>query len=250
MAILRQGSALPAAALIGLSLTGPAFAGPSDYVFSPIVVQGEREIDFKAGVARARDGGRTAKASLGFGYGVTERWFSEFYAIWHKEPGAPRSFDAWEWENKFQLTETGQYPVDIGLLLEIERPQERSEGYEVKWGPLLQTDFSNQVQGNLNLLLTRHLRAESGATPQLSYQWQLKYRWRPAFEYGVQGFGELGTWDHWLPASAQVHQFGPAVFGKVHLVGRQAIEFNAAWLFGRGPAAPSHTLRLQAEYEF
>ena len=33
-------------------------------------------------------------------------------------PGESHGFDAWEWENKFQLIETGKYPVDIGLLLE------------------------------------------------------------------------------------------------------------------------------------
>ena len=70
------------------------------------------------------------------------------------EPGASTGFDAWEWENKFQFTETGKYPVDIGLLLEIERPKDRSEGYEYRWGPLLQADITQSLQANLNLLLS------------------------------------------------------------------------------------------------
>ncbi len=46
-------------------------------------------------------------------------------------------------------------------------------------------------------------------------------------------------------------RIGPAIFGKVKLgEGRQAIRYNAAFLFGETPATPRHTFRLQAEYEF
>ena len=44
--------------------------------------------------------------------------------------------DAFEWENKFQVTEAGEYPVDLGFIVELERPQDRSEGYEMRVGPL------------------------------------------------------------------------------------------------------------------
>jgi hypothetical protein len=60
-----------------------------------------------------------------------------------------------EWENKFQLTETGKYPVHVGFMLEIERPEDRSEGDEYKWGPLLQSEF-DPWQANLNLLIEKH----------------------------------------------------------------------------------------------
>jgi len=97
--------------------------------------------------ASARSTSKPARASC-----ATSWWFTELYAKWHHEPGAPSAFDAWEWENKFQLTETGKYPVDVGFLLEIERPKDRSEGYEYKWGPLLQSEFG-LWQANLNLLI-------------------------------------------------------------------------------------------------
>jgi hypothetical protein len=31
--------------------------------------------------------------------------------------------------------------VDVGFLLQIERPKDRGEGYEYKWSPLLQLEF-------------------------------------------------------------------------------------------------------------
>ena len=123
---LRAG-ALAALALTIQTLPTAASAGPADYVSSPIVEEGEREIDLKLGSAKFRDGTRETQQSLGLGLGVNSWWFTELYAIWHKEPGEPYSFDAWEWENKFQLTETGRYPVDLGFLFEIERPRDHGE---------------------------------------------------------------------------------------------------------------------------
>ncbi len=250
MTTARRAGALFAFACLSNFVNTAADAGPSDYVFTPLVEEGEREIDLKAGTSKFRDATRANQESLGLGYGATSWWFTELYAIWHKEPGERHGFDAWEWENKFQLTETGKYPVDVGFVLEIERPKNRSEGYELKWGPLLQTDFGRDLQGNLNLLLQKHVRAETAGKAELGYQWQLKYRWRPQFEYGVQGFGSLGPWNDWESSSAQSHVVGPAIFGRVRVAERQAIKYNAAWLFGIGSGSPRNTLRMQAEYEF
>jgi hypothetical protein len=245
------------AALAGASLalattfaTIPALAGPADYVYEPAVEYGEREIDFKAGTAKLRDGDRESAQSIGLGWGVTQRWFTEFYAKWHQTPDEGKGFDAWEWENKFQLTETGQYPVDIGLIVEIERPKNRAEGYEVRWGPLFQADITNNVQANFNVLLEKHYRADEPSPAELQYQWQVKYRYKPEFEFGAQGFGEVGPWDHWAPSSEQAHIAGPAIFGKFHVGPKQVIKYNAAVLFGLNHGAPKNTFRLQAEYEF
>lgn len=245
-------TALTAGALAALACltAAPAFAGPSDYVKSPIVEEGEKEIDFKAGTAKLRDGTRETAYSLGVGWGATSWWFTELYAKWHKEPGESHGFDAWEWENKFQLTEHGKYPVDIGFLLEIERPRDRSEGYELRWGPLLQADLASQVQANLNLLIEKHVRAAAAGKAELGYEWQVKYRWRPSFEFGLQGFGDVGPWNHWEPHSEQPHIAGPAIFGKVKVGNTQVIKYNAGLLFGLTDGAPKHTFRMQAEYEF
>lgn len=243
----RAGAAFALCCLIQPAVS---FAGPSDYVHVPTVEYGEREIDFKAGTVKNRDGTRASEYSLGFGWGVTPWWFTELYAKWHKEPGERHDFDAWEWENKFQLTETGKYPVDVGFLLEIERPKDRSEGYEYKWGPLLQAEFGPKVQANLNLLIEKHIRTENAGKAELGYEWQLKYRWRPELEFGAQGFGDVGPWNHWEPHSEQPHKAGPALFGQFKLGQKQVIKYNAAILFGLTDAAPRNTFRLQAEYEF
>ena len=246
--IARAAALLSATACLTYGTT--ALAGPADYVYTPNVEQGEREIDFKLGSAKARDGTRESATSIGFGYGVNAWWFTELYAKVKRETPERWRFDAIEWENKFQLTETGKYPVDLGVLVELERPQDRSEGWELRFGPLFQAELTPSIVGNVNLLFGRHYRSETPSPMSMDYQWQLRYRLKPEFEVGAQGFGSLGPWRDWLLSSQQEHKAGPAIFGKVKLAGRQAIKYNAAWLVGANSNTPRNTLRLQTEFEF
>lgn len=231
----------------------PAWADPADYVKVPVVEYGERELETKFGTAKLAGGeGRISAGTIGLGYGVTPFWFTEAYLKYQKAPNERTRFDAIEWENKFQLTETGKYPVDLGLFVELEVPRDRKEGYEFRFGPLLQTEF-NRIQVNSNFFLKRQVRAGAGGDPQvteLHYQLQAKYRLRREFEFGVQAFGELGKWNHWGSHDEQNHRMGPAIFGKFPLGGKEAIRYDVAWLVGISKVAPDSTLRLQLEYEF
>jgi hypothetical protein len=245
---------LAAAAAFGLPLA--VHAGPEDYIQVPAVEYGEREIDFKAGTWQLRgdEPARQSRASLGFGWGGTPWWFTEAYVKYDKTSPDHVKYDAFEWENKFQLTEPNQYFVDVGLLTEIEIPRARKvEGYEFKIGPLFQWD-TGAVRWNANLFLERVFRGESDPDEprhtELSYQLQAKYSIRRELEAGVQVFGEMGPWNHWEPHNEQQHRIGPALFGKVKLEGRQAIRWNAAYLFPATSGTPKNSFRLQAEYEF
>jgi len=225
-----------------------AWADPDDYVSTPEVEYGEKEIDFKYGVATKKDEPSAQAASLGVGYGVTEWWFTEFYLKGMRE-GSQSAFDAFEWENKFQLTETGKYPIDVGFLAEFEMPHDRSEGNEFQFGPLFQAEF-DRVQVNFNPLLANISRAADGNGTYLRYQWQVRYRWKEALDLGAQGFGEMGRVDHLAPTDQQSHRLGPAIFGKYNMGGHQAIVYNAAFLIGVTNASPDYNFRMQVEYEF
>lgn len=240
--------------VIGTTTTfyfGNVVAGPADYIYTPNVEQGEKEIDFKFGTDKQQDGSHKTVGSMGFGYGVNENWFTEVYLKSEHQSGEGLTLA--EWENKFQLTETGKYPIDIGLISEIEAPLNNgNEPWELKLGPLFQSEIG-RVQMNGNLLFERKFGPNDTGikyVTEIGYQWQVKYRWQPSIEWGAQGFGEMGQWDHWDNASSQNHRFGPAVFGKLALGNKQAIKYNAAYLLGVSDAAPNNTFRMQLEYEF
>ena len=250
---MRVAARLLAAVALGLPVV--SHAAPSDYVYYPYVEYGEREIDFKYGTAKAKEangGERESAASIGFGWGATPWWFTEAYLKYHKVPGDKAGYDAFEWENKFQLTEPNQYFADFGLITEIEIPrQRRTEGYEFRIGPLVQLD-TGAIRWNANLLFERVFRSrEEGEHPfEMGYQLQARYTLSRALAVGVQAFGDMGKWNRWEPRDEQNHRIGPAIFGKLKLDGREAIQYNAAFLFGESKAAPRNTFRLQAEYEF
>jgi hypothetical protein len=246
---MKQSAILVAA--VALCYLPGAVAGPSDYVYEPKVEEHEKEVDFKFGYAdqRNQDDDLRAATSLGFGYGATQHWFTEFYLKWEDTTAQGTHYDAVEWENKFQLTDTGEYPVDIGFITEIERPRDHDEGWEVRVGPLFQTEF-DKLQVNANFLFTHNYDAATPGPTEFGYQVQLKYRWKPALEFGLQGFGDLGEWNHWTTAEGQSQRFGPALFGKIAVGTHKALRYNTALLFGTTAGAPKQTFRLQAEYEF
>ena len=183
---------LIAAAALGL----PAFAwaGPSGYVRTPAVEYGEREIDLKYGTEKMKDsegGERTSAGSVGFGYGGTQWWFTEVYGKWKKDGADKTRYDAFEWENKFQLTEPNRYAADVGLFVELEVPKERAEGYEWAFGPLFQFD-TGPIRWNLNPVFEKVTHSEEGGSHplELLYQAQAAYRLPSGIDVGVQAFGE------------------------------------------------------------
>jgi hypothetical protein len=241
-------------AAVALALPAISYADPDEYVQVPAVEYGEREIDLKYGTRHFDDTHeRESAGSVGFGWGATPWWFTEAYFKYHKEEGDRTRYDEFEWENKFQLTETNKYPVDLGLLTEVEIPRAREEGkYILKVGPLVQFD-TGPLRWNTNVFVERAFdaRTEEPHETELQYQAQVAYRLPNGMDVGVQAFGDLGKWNDWLPRDEQSHRIGPAVFGKVKLgEGRQAIRYNAAWLVGASTSAPTHNLRFQVEYEF
>ena len=240
-------------AAAALALPAFAHADPDDYVRTPIVQYAEREIDMKYGTQYFSDARQRASAgSLGLGYGAAPGWFTEAYLKYHKDPGERTRYDEFEWENKFQLTETNKYPADLGFLIETEIPRVRAEGrYILKMGPLVQWD-TGPLRWNTNAIFQRAFQPTSGRPheTELSYQAQVTYHLRSGMDVGAQAFGDLGKWNNWLPRDQQSHRMGPALFGKVKLEGRQAIVWNAAWLFGLTKGAADNGLRVQAEYEF
>ena len=240
-----------ASGIILLTLAGapPAYAQADEDVKTLGFKRGERELEFKFGNLRKRGQPREREAAVGIGYAPNRNWFTQLGAEFESRNGSGLRADAFEWENKFQFAEPGRYPLDFGLLAELNRYRDRSEGYALRFGPLMQKEVG-RVTLNANVLLERTFDAAIGRPTELGYQWQARYNWRPQLDVGLQGFGELGPWDNWAPRSQQSHRFGPAIFGKFKVGGDEEIEYNAALLTDPSNRARSYGLRLKAQYKF
>jgi len=235
-------------ALLAGSATA-TLADPADYVFTPYTDIGKWQLAYDLGTEHDRDGSRETQQVLSIGGAPVARWYASVYAAWAAEDGGRFGPDEWSWTNHLQLTTPGAGPVDVGLLCELSRPHDREEGrLGVSCGPTLQMD-TDDLQLNFNPLLDKQIGAGEPEKLALGYQWQVKGMVAHGIELGAQGFGSVGTWNHWSPASQQQHTAGPAIFLKTNAFGGP-IRVDAAWLSGIGDGSPRNTIRLRLEHEF
>jgi len=246
-------AALWAATMILPVLPAAAWADPNDYVLTLDYTGGEHEIETKAGAATSARNGAAAgeAAAVAWGQGVNDIWFTELYAQFaNSSPGADGGgLDAVSWENIVRFSDPGQWPVDVGAAVEIERPRAGSRGWKITAGPLFQKDI-DQIQVNANFQLQRQFDGGFQLSTQLNYRLQLRYRSDPRLEFGMQAFGEMGAWNHWGRPQGQVHRLGPAIFGERKLSPSTGLHYNAAVLLGASRGAADVTLRTQIEYEY
>ncbi|MEO8155199.1 MAG: hypothetical protein ABI605_19205 [Rhizobacter sp.] len=229
----------------------PAHASPADPVFVPYDDEGDRFVQYAFGHEKARDGSSEQAHSLALGWNPTARWFTSLYAGWYREPGESTSLYAYSWVNHVNLVKQGGSgsPVEVGIYLEIERPRERDEGYELTGGPTFQFD-AGSFQINANLWLRKSVHTEDAAPAALLYQWQAKRLWMQHVELGAQGMGNVGPWHQWRSGSEQEHAIGPAIFFKLAVNNSHSLNVDAAVLAGLTSASPRATFRVRSQYEF
>jgi len=256
---LVSGAARPAliALLLAVGSEHAIAVSADEYLFTPTVTQGERELDWHFGGGSSGDTTHAeSNAGLAFGVGVTQHWFTEIDMEYRRRSPVGTRLDAFEWENTLQIGEPGQWPVDIGIEFNVEMPYQASwgssktEGWSTRFGPLLQKDIG-KVQINCNLLFARFIQSSEFSTTQLSYQSQIKYRYSQPLEFGVQAFGRLSSSGQtWTAYAEQVHRVGPVVLGRLVLPRERSLSYNVAFLLGTTAHSPDTTLRFQFEYEF
>ncbi|HTD04974.1 hypothetical protein [Undibacterium sp.] len=225
-----------------------ALADPGYYVVTVYDNQGEKSIDFRYWTIKYPGRAETIWPELGFGYGVTSRWYTELYASYIGSSLSKLNLDTWNWQNDYLLTQ-GQYPFDLALHSNLARAHDSQEGYTLELGPALQTEVG-RLQLNGNVFFERSFRSEYDSPTQMKYQWQTKYRWKPALEFGLQGFGELGPWNHWSPRDQQSHRAGPALFGSLPMGAAQTIKYQASYLTGSIYGRHGNMFSLRLQYVF
>jgi hypothetical protein len=166
-----------------------------------------RFADLRYGTVKADGGRERVWPEIGFGMGVNRRRTTTFFAS-HIGPSDLRTRrSTLNWQNDWMLTH-GQWPLDVALHTQwIRDPHGGEAAFEV--GPALQTD-AGRTGGNTSFFFERNRADGPWQLTRLKSQRQLRHRWRPGLHCGAQGFGELGRWDDWAPASRQSHRAGPA----------------------------------------
>jgi len=172
-----------------LFISANAVAGV-DKVYYPYVHEGELEIETRA--VHKFDDEDEHKVRLGVGYGVNSFWFVEGYVIGKQKTGGSFDIVDVEIENKFQLTEQGQYWLDAGLLVELEKSTD-GDVWEIVAGPLFQKQIKDWVI-TTNFLVEKKFGSDiSTRGVELKGAAQLKYRLSPGLEPALEYYGDEET---------------------------------------------------------
>lgn len=226
-----------------------AQAATGYYLVSVYDVEGQHGIDYKYWNADYTHGPSRSSPEIGYSLGVTSRWYTALNAVWFRQHGGDgNALSAISWQNDVLLTQ-GQYAFDVALHTDVQRGKAKPHVTSLEIGPVLQTEYY-RTQFNANLFLQRDVHGKAGAETQLAYQWQVKQRWKSWLQPGVQGFGEVGKWNDWLPRQRQSHRAGPAVFGAVDVGPGQEIKYEAAWLIGKNSARSAQSFTMRVQYLF
>lgn len=227
-------------AVLVLSMTGIGNVHADiDKVYGTTVEQGELEVELRGVHVIDDDFGREGDSTMkiGVGYGAGARWFVEGYLEVEDTRGENPEIEAYELENRFQLTEQGEYFADFGLLVEVEKVREL-DIIELKGGPLIQKDFGNWT-GKANLLVERQFGDDKTEDEwEFFGRAQLKYRLSPAFEPGIEYHGDEYT-----------HAVGLVGMGLIGS-GRGRVMWLLGAYAGLDDDTPDTQVRWELEFEF
>lgn len=241
----RKAGILLTALAAGLLTAGPAHA--TKKVYSPLVEKGELEVEVRGSYDMdsrdSKDGAQKQKYAIG--YGFTDWYFSEIYG--EIERGAADghfTFTSVEWENRFQLTEQGEYILDAGLYFAYEASLEDKKADKIEAKILLEKSL-HRFTHTANLIFKKEiLGAKNLKNTEGGLAWGSRWRWREYLEPGVEWHGHFGEWNDLPSLSQQTHQVGPVFYGKVG-----AIKYDIGYLFGVSDPAPEGMLKWILEIE-
>lgn len=223
----------------------------SHKVYSPTVELGETELEFRGHTTfddqSAKDDQQ--KYIIEIGHGFTEYWFSSVFGEIEKEVNGEMEYEATAWENIFQLTEPGEYWLDMGIYFEYEYAHESYNNDKVEFKLLLEKATGNWVH-TVNVIFERELGSNAPGETELAYAWRSANLMGKSFEPALEIYGktgELGSPNH---SEAQDHRAGPVISGQFKLGNTDKFVYEVGYLFGLTDAAPDGTLKFGLEYEF
>lgn len=210
-----------------------SFAG-IDKVYGPQVELGELELEMRG--IHGLESSDAHEVKFAVGYGVTQSWFVEGYLIGEKEDGK-FEIEEVEIENKFQLSEPGEFWADFGALVEIEKELEQ-DLWEFKAGPIIQKRIG-KIVATANIFVEKQF-GDDKTEDELEAlgSFQVKYRMGPNLEPAVEYYVDEYT-----------QAIGPVLLGDTRF-GDTKMKWELGVMFGMNNTTEDATLRWQTEFEF
>jgi hypothetical protein len=130
-------------------------------------------------------------------YGITDRWDLALYHVFQQGGQAGGDnlgfhLDSWRLETRYRLAERGDWPIDVMVYLEFERPADFTEPWEIEEKVILEKDF-----GKLALVANLVAEQRMARGDQAGHLWEVdlgaRYEILPALRIGAEIWGTQET---------------------------------------------------------
>lgn len=244
---------LLSATVLAIAVSCPNAALAKDKLYSPYVEKGEVELEYFGRRSVDNDSGKNndQKNAFSVGYTPNDWWKTELYATFEKEPGEDAKFAEWEWENIFQLTERGQYWLDVGASLAYEWTPQSNHADTIEARLLLAKDVG-KTSHILNIIAEKDVGSGPKEELEGKLLWSSRYNYNSYFAPGFEISNDFGELENTGSFDEQGHYVGPAAYGKIPLQltdHADALKYRVGYLFGVSDAASDGQAVLQLEYE-
>lgn len=256
--------------LVAFLMPGTARAGFE--IRSPIVEEGELELEGKGGFLWGYDKGEEAGAGeeeeeagagqeeeaeanqrhrheVSIGYGATDFWRPEVGAQIEQNIGDSVKVNSVSFENVFQIVPENTFFANLGFFAEYEGPISEGASHAVEFGPIIQIPIGPVVT-TLNPFFEKQFGKNSEEGVAFEYGVQSLVSVAEDIGVGFEAYGEVENFAGGPPeTSAQEHRIGPvAVFG-FDLGSLGGLGIETGFFFGLTRATSDYAAKINLEWQ-
>ena len=187
-----------------------------------------------------------SRNSTEFVYGITDRTEAALYLDYEKAQDGSWTHTAKRVRIRHRFAEKGEYPVDIGLYAELERPYHEDNTLEGELRLTLEKDFGLWTF-DFNPTFSKVMKGVDTNTGwgfgyAAAAVYRLNETWHPRLDF----FGDMGKLGDFAPRQKQIHLISPAVDIKLG----HGFKAGVGIAFGLTQASEQRLIRTRIEYEF
>lgn len=188
------------------------------------------------------DGGWVQEAN--FGYGITDFWNLEVGGAFDRggESDSNTRFDTLTIDNRFELTQPGEYWLDFGV--SVAYGKLHGDGPDGLEGKLLFAKQVGQFSNLANVIVGREVGSDSNDETTYGFAWGTSYELNEQLALGLEWHSDFGDFDS--DFDEQEHQLGPVLYGSFG----DHIGYEFGVLGGVSDAAPDAQLKAVINYSY
>ena len=180
----------------------------------------------------------------GAGYGVTSFWATEMDVEIEKSSTFSTKLTTLRWANILAPFQPGEYWVDAGLYVGVDKAMQNSVPNNAEAKLLLEKNIGN-FTNTANIIFDHNFGPNSASGVDIGFSCRTKYHVNDMFEPAIEYYSNIGKLNRDNDFNRQDNVLGPVIQGHFG-----EISYDTGVLFGVSKSAHDVTIKLNMEYSF